>query len=154
MTEKKHQGSLLSENRKARHLYEILERAECGLVLTGPEVKSLKSGGASFTDSYIDFRDGEAWILNMHIAPYRNGGYAEQVPERPRKALLHKSEIRYFADKTAQKGLTVVPLRLYLHHGLIKLEIGLGRGKKLYDNRIELKKRAEMYDAQHSLLDR
>lgn len=102
--------------------------------MTGPEVKSLRAGQVNFTDSYVDVRRGEAWLIGLHIAPYTNAGYVEQNADRPRKLLMHAQEIASFAAKVEQKGLTVVPSKLYLKHGKIKVELALGRGRKLHDH--------------------
>ncbi len=151
MNGKKTAGLLIGDNRKARHLYEYLEKVEAGIVLTGPEVKSLRAGQVSFTDSYVEFRDGEAWIVGLHIAPYANAGYVEQNADGPRKLLLHAAEIRVLAAKVEQKGLTLVPARMYFRNGKIKVELALGRGRKIYDHRLALKKRAENRDMQRDL---
>ena len=143
MSAKKSGGPLIGDNRKARHIYEYLETIEAGISLTGPEVKSLRAGQVNFTDSYVEFRRGEAWLIGLHIAPYTNAGYVEQNADRPRKLLMHAQEIASFAAKVEQKGLTVVPSKLYLKHGKIKVELALGRGRKLHDHRVELKRRAE-----------
>ena len=120
-------------------------------MLTGPEVKSIRAGKVNFVDSYVDFRRGEAWLLSLHIAPYSNAGYAPQEPERARKLLLHQREIAKLSGIVAQKGLTVVPVRLYLKRGKIKVEIAVGRGKKLHDHRESLKRRAEERDLAREL---
>nr|MDE5833550.1 SsrA-binding protein SmpB [Desulfovibrio sp.] len=112
----------------------------------GPEVKSARAGQANFVDSYVDFREGQAWLQSLHIAPYANGGYAVQDPDRPKLLLLHGREISRLASLVAQKGFTVVPTRLYFKNRLIKVEIALGKGKKLYDHRETLKRRAEEMD--------
>ncbi len=143
--------STIAVNKKARHLYELSEFTEAGIVLTGPEVKSIRAGKVNFVDSYVDFRRGEAWLVSLHIAPYTNAGYAPQEPERARKLLLHQREIAKFAGMVAQKGLTVVPVRLYLKRGKIKVEIAVGRGKKLHDHRESLKRRAEERDMAREL---
>lgn len=143
--------SFLAENRKARQYYELMDFFEAGLVLTGPEVKSIRQGRVSFTDSYIDFRNGEAYVMNMHISPYDNAGYAVQNPDRERKLLLHQQEIKQLMAKVEQKGLTVVPLKMYLKHDKIKLEIALARGRKFHDQREELKRRAESRDVEREL---
>lgn len=150
---KKHSKSpsLLAENRKARQYYELLDFFEAGLVLTGPEVKSIRQGRVSFTDSYIDFKNGEAFVMSMHISPYDNAGYMVQNPDRERKLLLHHQEIKQLAAKVEQKGLTVVPLKMYLKHGRVKLEIALARGRKFHDQREELKRRAESRDVEREL---
>lgn len=141
----------MAENRKARQYYELLEFFEAGLVLTGPEVKSIRQGRVSFTDSYVDFKNQEAFVMSMHISPYDNAGYAVQNPDRPKKLLLHFQEIKLLSAKVEQKGLTVVPLKMYLKHGKIKLEIALARGRKLHDQRDELKRRAENRDLAREL---
>jgi SsrA-binding protein len=128
-------------NPKARHDYEILESLEAGIVLTGPEVKSLRGGGASLRESFAIIRDGEAMLIGMHISPYAAAGYAEQEPTRARKLLLHKDQIQRLVGKTAERGLTLVPLKIYFTHGLAKLELGLARGKHTYDVRESLKER-------------
>lgn len=136
----------LATNKKARHLYELSGFMEAGIALTGPEVKSVRLGKVNFIDSYVDFRNGEAWLLSLHIAPYANGGYAAQQPDRPRKLLLHAREISNLAAQAAQKGYTIVPVNLYFKNGRIKVEIALGKGKKLHDHRESLKRRAEERD--------
>ena len=143
--------STVALNKKARHLYELSEFTEAGIVLTGPEVKSIRAGKVNFVDSYVDFRRGEAWLVSLHIAPYTNAGYALQEPERARKLLLHQREIAKLAGMVAQKGLTVVPVRLYLKRGKVKVEVAVGRGKKLHDHRESLKRRAEERDMAREL---
>ena len=120
-------------------------------MLTGPEGKSIRAGKVNFIDSYVDFRQGEAWLVSLHIAPYANAGYAPQEPERARKLLLHEREISKFSGLVAQQGLTVVPVRLYFKRGKIKVEIALGKGKKLHDHRETLKRRAEERDMAREL---
>ena len=143
--------STIAVNKKARHLYELSDFTEAGIVLTGPEVKSIRAGKVNFLDSYVDFRRGEAWLVSLHVAPYSNAGYAPQEPDRARKLLLHQREIGKLAGLVAQKGLTVVPVRLYLKRGKIKVEIAVGRGKKLHDHRESLKKRAAERDMARDL---
>jgi SsrA-binding protein len=129
------------ENRRARHEYHILESIEAGLALSGTEVKAIRQGGASLTEAYARFRDGEAWLLGMHVPPYRQGSFSNAEPTRPRKLLLHKEEIRRLQSRVAEKGLTVVPLRLYFTRGIAKVQLGLVRGKKLWDKRADVAKR-------------
>ena len=143
--------STVALNKKARHLYELSEFTEAGIVLTGPEVKSIRAGKVNFIDSYVDFRQGEAWLVSLHIAPYANAGYVSQEPDRARKLLLHEREISKFAGLVAQQGLTVVPVRLYFKRGKIKVDIALGKGKKLHDHRETLKRRAEERDMAREL---
>ena len=143
--------STVALNKKARHLYELSEFTEAGIVLTGPEVKSIRAGKVNFIDSYVDFRQGEAWLVSLHIAPYANAGYVSQEPDRARKLLLHEREISKFAGLVAQQGLTDVPERLNIKRGKIKVEIALGKGKKLHDHRETLKRRAEERDMAREL---
>ena len=143
--------STVAVNKKARHLYELSEFTEAGIVLTGPEVKSIRAGKVNFIDSYVDFRQGEAWLVSLHIAPYANAGYMTQEPDRARKLLLHEGQISKFAGLVAQQGLTVVPVRLYFKRGKIKVEIALGKGKKLHDHRETLKRRAAERDMAREL---
>jgi len=131
----------IATNRRARHEYEILETLEAGLVLRGTEVKSLRAGLVNFKDSYATVRNGEVWFLGCHNSPYSHGTDANHDPERDRKLLLHDREIKRLAGKIAERGLTLVPLKLYFKKGRAKLEIGLGRGKKLHDKRSALRER-------------
>ena len=133
----------IATNRRARHEYHILETVEAGLVLRGTEVKSLRSGGVNFKDSYATIRNGEGWLLGCHINPYSHGTDANHDPERDRKLLLHRRELGRLAGKAAEKGLTLVPLRLYFKGGRVKVELGLARGKKLHDKRATIRERDE-----------
>lgn len=152
MAEKKNTHSRIADNRKARQYYEFIEFFEAGIVLTGPEVKSLRQGQMSFGDSYVEFKDGEAFLVSMHIAPYNNTTYAVQEPDRTRKLLLHAHEIKTLTNKVEQKGLTVVPVNLHFKRGKVKVELALSRGKKVHDQREELKRRAENRDLQRELV--
>lgn len=151
MTAKESGEKLVAVNKKARHLYEFLEKHEAGLVLSGSEVKSLRAGRISFKDGYVKFQDGEAFLVGVHIAPYENAGYAGHEPERPRKLLLHAEEIRALKAKVEQKGLTVAPVRVYFKNGRAKVEIALARGKKVFDRRDDLKARDLDRDAAREL---
>ena len=132
---------LIADNRKARHDYELLERFEAGLVLTGTEVKSLREGRASLAQAYADVRDGEVWLVGAEIATYDQGNIANHVPTRDRKLLLHRGEISSLYGKVREKGLTLVPLKVYFNsRGLAKVLLGLCRGKKLHDKRESMKK--------------
>jgi SsrA-binding protein len=131
----------IAANRKARHEYEILETVEAGLVLRGTEVKSLRAGQVSFKDSFATVRNNEAWLRGCHISPYSHGTDANHEPERDRKLLLHQREIGRLTGKIAERGLTLVPLRLYFKKGRAKVELGLARGKKLHDKRSSLRER-------------
>ena len=131
----------ISTNRRARHEYEILETVEAGLVLRGTEVKSLRDAQVTFKDSYATVRNNEVWLLGCHINPYSHGTDANHDPERDRKLLLHRREISRLTGKIAERGLTLVPLRLYLKNGRVKIEIGLARGRKLHDKRSAIRER-------------
>ena len=131
----------IATNRRARHEYSILETLEAGLALRGTEVKSLRAGLVNFKDSYATVRNGEVWLLGCHINPYSHGTDANHDPERDRKLLLHAKEISRLAGKVAERGLTLIPLKLYFKSGRAKLELGLGRGKKLHDKRSTLRER-------------
>lgn len=142
MTQKPRTGEkLIATNKNAWRLYELLETYEAGIALMGSEVKSLRAGHVSFKDGYVRLRDNEAWLVGVHIAPYENAVHTGHDPERERRLLLHAHEIAQLRAKVEQKGLTVVPVRLYLKQGRVKLEIALGRGKKVHDRRDDIKDR-------------
>lgn len=122
-------------NKKAYHDFDIEETLEAGIVLSGTEVKSLRRGSCNLKDSYIQLKDGEAWIINMHISPYREGGRFNVDPDRTRKLLLHKDEIEYLAGKSLLRGYTIIPLKVYFRRGNAKIEIALAKGRKLYDKK-------------------
>ncbi|MGC4055020.1 MAG: SsrA-binding protein SmpB [Paludibaculum sp.] len=126
---------LVSENRKAYHDFFILEKLEAGLVLTGTEIKSAREGKVQLRDSYADIESGEAWIHNAHFSPYSHGNIWNHDPTKKRKLLLHKQEILKLFAKVREKGLTLIPLKMYLKDGLLKCEIGVCKGKKLHDKR-------------------
>ena len=128
-------------NRKARHDYEIVEVIEAGIVITGPEVKSLRDGRANLKDSYVNFVEGEAFLVGSHIGAYPHATHVLQEPERSRKLLLHKREIARLAGKVTAKGFTVVPRKIYFHEGRAKVEIALARGRREYEKREVIKKR-------------
>ncbi len=132
---------ILIANRKARHDYEILESWEAGLVLAGTEVKSLRAGRANLGDSYAVIEGGEAWLLQLHISPYEQANRFNHDPLRRRKLLLHKPQINRLKVKTQEKGLTLIPLALVLVRNKVKVDLGLGRGKKSYDKRETTAKR-------------
>ena len=135
MSEERKHKSVSIANRKAWHEYHIGETFEAGLMLSGTEVKSIRDGKASITEAYCKVENGEAWILGMHVAPFEQGNRWNVDPLRPRKLLLHKGEISRINRQLAEKGLTLVPLKLYFSRGYAKLNIGLARGKKLWDKR-------------------
>ncbi|MCS7038695.1 MAG: SsrA-binding protein SmpB [Anaerolineae bacterium] len=132
---------VIATNRKAYHDYEVIETLEAGMVLTGIEIKSIRAGKVNLTDGFVLIRDGEAWLLNVHIAPYSHGARDNHEPKRERKLLLHRFEINRLATKVAERGWTIVPLRLYLRNNRAKVEIGLVRGKRLYDKRATIARR-------------
>jgi SsrA-binding protein len=135
MTPKDDGTKLITDNRKARHEYLIDERFEAGIALVGTEVKSCRDGKANLTDAYASIRDGEAWLMQCHIAPYSHGNRGNHDPLRPRKLLLHRNEIERLQARVSREGMTLVPLRLYFKHGIAKAEIAVGKGKKLHDKR-------------------
>ncbi len=132
---------VLSMNKKARSSYDILEKVEAGIMLSGPEVKSLRDGGGSIKDSYAQIIASEAFITNLHIAPYVQASIFNVDPERKRKLLLHKKEITRLSGKIKEKGLTLVPLSIYLKGNLIKVELGLAKGRKEYRKKEVIKER-------------
>jgi SsrA-binding protein len=138
---------VVATNRRARFDYEILERLEAGIVLTGSEVKSLRQGRGSLTEAFARIDGGELWLENFHVPPYEQGEKRGYDPKRRRKLLLHRREIDRLVGQTAEKGLTLVPTRVYFAHGLAKVEIGVGRGKRAYEKRqatLEREHRREM----------
>ncbi len=141
-------------NRKARHDYFIEESYEAGIVLQGSEVKSLREGKANLKDSYARILKGEAFLLNAHISPYSAASQFNHDPTRTRKLLLHKKEIQRLSAKTAERGLTLIPLRLYFKEGRAKVELGIARGKKLYDKRESLRRKAARREVERSLKSR
>ena len=129
------------DNRRARFEFEFLERVEAGIALTGTEIKSIRSGQISLNEAYARVRDGELWLLGMHVPAYKEGSFSNHEPRRPRKLLLHKAELRRLAARVAEQGLTLVPTRLYFKRGMVKIDLALARGKKLWDKRRDIKER-------------
>ena len=142
---------IVATNRRARHEFEILETWEAGLVLQGTEVKALREGHVNLGDAYGEIRDGEGWIVKMHIGPYEQGNRENHEPFRRRKLLLHRREMRKILPKLEEKGLTLVPLRLYFKDGRAKVEIALARGKKTYDKRHAIAERTATREAERDL---
>jgi|SRR5215207_2386506 len=132
---------VIASNRRARHDYAIVDRYECGIVLVGTEVKSLRAGKASLADAFAQVEDGEVWLRNLHIPEYTQGTWTNHEPRRSRKLLLHRDEIARLVGKTREGGLTLVPLALYFSDGKVKVELALARGKKTYDKRQDLARR-------------
>jgi SsrA-binding protein len=142
---------LIVDNRRARHDYHLLDRYEAGIVLTGTEVKSLRDGRASLQQAYADVRGGEAWLVGAHISVYEQGNIANHDPDRDRKLLLHKKELASLAGKVAQRGLTLVPTKLYFKDGRAKVELALARGKEQRDKRRDIAQREATRDMERAL---
>ena len=137
----KAERKIITQNRKARHDYQIVETFEAGIALQGTEVKSLRDGRANLKDSYASVRNEEVWLYGVHISPYTHGNINNHDPERDRKLLLHRREIRRLIGKTKESGFTLVPLQLYFTNGKVKVELALAKGKKQYDKREAIAKR-------------
>ncbi|TAE57829.1 MAG: SsrA-binding protein SmpB [Nostocales cyanobacterium] len=143
---------VITDNRQARYLYQILETYEAGIQLAGTEVKSIRAGKVNLQDGYALLRNGEAWLINAHISPYTSSGqYFNHEPRRTRKLLLHRQELRKLIGKVEQQGLTLIPLKMYLKNGWVKVSIGLCKGKKIHDKREDLKRRQDQRDIQRAL---
>jgi SsrA-binding protein len=140
-----------ARNRKARHQYEVMETFEAGLVLKGPEVKSIRDGKVSFQDSFARVEQGEVWLHSLHISAYEQANRANQDPVRPRKLLMHRHEIRRLVGKVEEKGLTLVPLEIFFSRGYAKVKLALARGRKLHDKREELKRRDQEREARRAM---
>jgi SsrA-binding protein len=140
-TEREKAQRLVAENRKALHDYHILETFEAGVVLQGTEVKSIREGRVNLRDSFARVEDGEVFIYNVHISPYTHRGYADHEPTRRRKLLLNRQEIRKLIGKTVERGMTLVPLRLYFKNGRVKIAVSLAKGKQAHDKREAIRKR-------------
>jgi SsrA-binding protein len=145
---------VICRNRRALHEYDVLERLECGLVLVGTEVKSLRDGLASLEDAYAKIEDGELWLIGCEIPEYAMGNRLNHKPKRTRKLLLRKSEIARFAAKATQRGFTLVPLRLYFKDGRAKVELAVARGKQLHDKRQAKKKAEAVRDMRRAMTNR
>ena len=150
----KQERKVVARNRKARYEFEILDTYEAGLELRGPEVKSLRAGEVSFQDAFARVAAGEVWLHNLHISPYEAANRFNVDPVRPRRLLLNRQEIRQIAVKTDEKGLTLVPLEIYFSRGYAKLQLAVGRGKKLHDKRETLKRRQQDREARRAMEDR
>jgi SsrA-binding protein len=155
---KKHEDDagiqVICRNRRAFHEYQVDDRLECGIVLTGTEVKSLRDGSASLEDAYAKVEDGEVWLLGSDIPEYAMGNRMNHKPKRPRKLLLHRSEIAKFAGKASERGFTLVPLRMYFKDGRAKVEIAVARGKQLHDKRQDKKKSDAQREIRRAMLNR
>jgi SsrA-binding protein len=140
-TEREEAQKNIAENRKAYHDYHIIEKFEAGVALVGTEVKAIREGNANLRDSFARVEGGEVWVYNIHISAYSHRGYADHEPTRRRKLLLHRQEIRKLIGKTVERGMTLVPTRMYFKEGRIKVEISLAKGKKAHDKRETIKRR-------------
>jgi SsrA-binding protein len=145
---------LIVDNRRARHEYHLLDRVEAGLVLTGTEVKSLRDGRASLQQAYADVRDGEAWLVGAHISVYDQGNRENHDPDRDRKLLLHRKELDSLYGKVRERGLTLVPTKLYFRNGRAKVELALARGKDVRDKRRDISRREAQRDMERALKSR
>lgn len=145
---------LIAKNKKARFNYDLGDRYEAGLVLTGTEVKSMRLGKANLSDSYAKIKDGEAWLMGCHVSAYPFAFYDNHEPERPRKLLLHKSELRKLTGKLNEQGYSLIPVALYFKDGRAKVELALAKGKKLFDKRQDLKKRDQDREMERGLRSR
>jgi len=132
---------VVTNNKKARHDYHIIDTIEAGIALKGSEVKSIREGKVNLQDAYARFKKGELWLIGMHISPYKQAAFEQPDPRRDRKLLLHKRELKRLFRKTEEKGVTIVPLKIYLKKHLVKVELGIARGKKLYDKRAAIAER-------------
>ncbi|MGC7871809.1 SsrA-binding protein SmpB [Desulfosporosinus sp. SYSU MS00001] len=145
---------VVSDNRKAFHDYFIEDRIEAGIILTGTEIKSIRNGRVNLKDSYAHLDNGEIWVYQMHISPYEQGNRFNHDPLRPRKLLLHRSEINKLVGRIQQQGLTLIPTKMYLKRGLAKVELGVAQGKKNYDKRQALAEKESKRDIERALKDR
>ena len=141
MTREEPKEKVIATNRKAFFNYEVLDRAEAGIVLRGTEVKSIREGGLNFRDSYVEFKDGQLFLVGCRIGPYSHGNLLNHAEDRERKLLLHKREILKLGGRATEKGLTIVPLKAYFKNGRVKVEIGLARGKRAHDKRETIKRK-------------
>ena len=152
--EKDPNSKTAARNRKAFHEYDILEELECGIALRGSEVKSVRNGKITIDEAYARVRDGEVWLINADIAEYPQATVMNHEPKRARKLLLHKREIRKFAETAGERGLTLIPLAVYFKRGIVKVRIAIARGRKLYDKRQQLKQKADRGEMRSAILKR
>ncbi len=151
----KREAKTIARNRRAAHEYELLERYEAGIVLTGCEVRSLRDNGCQLTDCFALVRNGEVWLYNVHIPPFTQGNLSNVDPDRTRKLLLHKKEIRLLQERTRERGMALVPTKIYFkENSLVKVELALARGKKLYDKRATMRERDTKRDIERALKER
>lgn len=145
---------IICRNKRAFHEYNIVDRLECGIVLTGTEVKSLREAQGNLEDAYAKLENGEVWLIGSDIPEYTMGNRLNHKPKRRRKLLMHRQEMAKFAGKASDRGYTLVPLRLYFKHGLVKVELGVARGKQLHDKRQDLKKADAQRDMRRAMTER
>jgi SsrA-binding protein len=153
-TNERRADRVVTSNRRAFHDYFIQEELETGISLTGSEIKSIRAGKASIAEAYARIENGELWLVGSHIAPYTHGAYANHEPDRPRKLLVHKNQVRELREMIERKGMTLIPLRLALRKGRAKVDIGVARGKKLYDKRAAEADREAARDIERAVRDR
>ena len=153
-SDRKRAERLLADNRKAHHDYHILHTYEAGIVLLGTEVKSIREGHVNLRDSFARVEGSEVFIYNVHVSPYSHRGYADHEPTRRRKLLLHKGEIRKLIGKTVERGMTLVPVRMYLKNGRVKVVVGVAQGKKLYDKRETIRRREAERETRRAIKQR
>ena len=153
MAEKKSQGKIIAQNKKAYHDYFVDEKYEAGIALYGTEVKSIRAGAVNLKDSYCEIKNGELFAVGFHISPYEKGSYFNTEARADRKLLLHQAEIQKLAGKAGQQGLSIIPLQVYLKGSLVKVEIALVKGKKLYDKRETIKQRDVQRSAEREMAD-
>ncbi len=154
MSDRKRAERLLADNRKAHHDYHILHTYEAGIVLLGTEVKSIREGRVNLRDSFARVEGAEVFIYNIYVSPYSHRGYADHEPTRRRKLLLHKSEIRKLIGKTVERGMTLVPVRMYLKNGRVKVVVGVAKGKKMYDKRETIRRREAERETRRAIKQR
>ncbi len=145
---------VVSRNRRAFHDYSIDEKFECGIELVGSEVKSIRGGHVAFADSYARIRDGQVWLVGLRISPYDQASIFNHEPDRDRRLLMHKDEIRRLRRRVDERGFTLIPLQVYFKGGLVKVELGLGKGKREYDKRQSIKQRDQRREAEREMRDR
>lgn len=154
MPDKNNGSRIISDNRAARHDYFVLEAIEAGIELKGTEVKSIRCGGVNLKDSWCEIKDMQLYVNGMHISPYEKGNIFNRDPRRVRRLLMHKNEIRRLFDKVRQEGLTLIPLKLYYKNSRVKMEVGLCKGKKLYDKRDDMARKQSERDIERALKER
>ena len=152
--EDRRRDRVVTTNRRAFHEYTVLETIEAGIALTGTEIKSIRDGKVTISEAYARIEDGELWLIGSHISPYTHGNRSNHEPDRPRKLLVHKSQIRDLRAAIEQKGMTLIPLRVSLKQGRAKIDIGVARGKKLYDKRDAAAERESRRDVERAMRDR